>query len=131
MNALDLIYSAANDGVYLLRSGDHLRVVGLGTRVMVWASRLRLKKDKWLGMSHPDSSSLNNGLVCAADLDDDLLKSFQERAAITQFYGGLLQDSAERMSAYSVYAPSPAIPTRLHANEPTEENAPHMRKECP
>ena len=121
MIALDLINAAANDGVFLLRSGDHLRVVGLGTRVKVWAPQLRLVKDKLLEMSRPASSGLTDRLICNAGLQDELLEAFQERAAIMQFDGGLPQVLAERLAAHCVYAPYSAIPIGLRATGPTDE----------
>lgn len=131
MIVLYLIHTAANDGVYLPRSGEHLTVVDLGTRVMAWAPRLRLVKNKLLEISFLASSGLINGLDSAADQDVDLLEAFQERSAIMQFDGGLPQNLAERMAAYSVYATYSAIPTRLHATGPNAENDRPMRKECP
>lgn len=131
MNVLDLIHAAANDGVFLLRSGDNLRVVGLGTRVKVWAPRLRLVKDKLLEVSHPAANGSIDEIAYAVDLIEDLMEAFQERAAIMQFDGGLPQDLAERMAAHSVFAPYSAIPTRLNANRLTTENDLSRKKECP
>lgn len=120
MNAIDLIRAAANDGVYLLRSGDHLKVVGLGTRVKAWAPRLRIVKDKLLEVSDLTiSDSIENGAV---DVIEDLQEAFQERAAIMQFDGGLPKDLAERMAAHSVFAPYSAVPPGLHAIGSTGEH---------
>lgn len=121
MNAINLINAAANDGVYLVRYPDHLRVVGLGTSVKVWAPRFRLVKDDLLEIANPASSGLTDGIVCTPDLEDDLLEAFQERAAIMQFDGGIPQVLAERMAAHYVYAPYSATPIGLHAAGPADE----------
>lgn len=122
MNVIELIRAAANDGVYLLRSGDHLKVVGLGTRVKAWAPRLRIVKDKLLEVSDLTISDPIDKLDSAVDLIEDLQEAFHERAAIMQFDGGLPKDLAERMAAHSVFAPYSAVPAGLHAIGSTAEH---------
>ena len=131
MNIFDMLRAAANDRVYVMLSGNNLKVVGLGSHVKSWAPRLRHIKAQLLNEASLNRSGPANEHIYAVDLSGGLQEAFQERAAIMQFDGGLPQELAERLAAQYVLGPYSAIPIGVQAIGPTAANCPSSKKECP
>ena len=114
---IEIIRSAANEGVFLRRVGDEVRLVGPSKQVKSWAPALRLVKQVLLEWARSCTHDSQGHATTTSDGEDALREAYNERAAIMEYDAGLSREKAEVMAARCVYGPYSLVTHDMLATE--------------